>query len=94
MSDKVYVKGMRVFPPHENAPDFVKGSLIITPRELVEFLKTQKERFTEYKGMKQLKCQILEGDNGLYFMVDTYKKPDEFPDGNIESDASELDLPS
>ena len=73
MADTIYVEGMRVFPPHQNAPDFVKGSLIITPRELVEFFKTQADNMTEYNGKKQLRCQILEGNKGLYFTVDTYK---------------------
>ena len=44
MSNKketIYVDGIRIFEPHENEPDFVKGSLIITPNDLIEFLKQQ-----------------------------------------------------
>ena len=73
MSDTIYVKGVRIFTPHEKAPDFVKGSVIITPNELFQFLKEQEENFTEYNGQKQLRCQLLEGDKGLYLSVDTYK---------------------
>jgi len=75
MAEKqIYVKGMRVFPPHEKAPDFVKGTLLITPNVLDKFCEENAEYMTEYKGEKQLKCQILEGDTGLYFTVDTWKK--------------------
>ena len=84
MSKTVYVKGMRVFAPHEKAPDFVKGALIITPKELVQFIKDNPEYLSEYNGEKQLKCQILEGDKGLYFTVDTWK-----PDGNSQPQASD-----
>ena len=73
MSEKIYVKGLRTFKPHEKAPDFVKGTLIITPNELVQFAKENEQYLTEYNGSKQLKCQILDGDKGLYFVVDTYK---------------------
>ena len=78
MSDTIFVEGIRVFPPHEKAPDFVKASLIITPRELIDFLKSQADNMTEYNGKKQLKCQMLEGRSGLYLSVDTYKR-DETP---------------
>lgn len=72
--DKIYVKGIRIFNPHDNAPDFVKGTVIITPRELTDFLKSQADNFTEYEGTKQLRCQLLEGKKGLYLAVDTFKK--------------------
>ena len=73
MSDIIYPGGLRIFPPHENAPDFVKGALIVTPRELIDFCKEKSDLLTEYQGKKQLKCQILEGNKGLYIKVDTYK---------------------
>lgn len=71
--EKIYPKGLMVFKPHEKAPDFVKGTLMITPNELIKFCKENINLMTEYKGNKQLKCQILEGDKGLYFVVDTWK---------------------
>ena len=71
--DKIYVKGIMTFPPHANAPDFVKGTAIITLEDLTAFFHQQKEHHTEYGGKAQLKCQILEGDKGLYFTVDTWK---------------------
>lgn len=76
MAEKVYPKGLRVFPPHANAPEFVKGTLMITPRELVDFCKERTDLLTDYNGQKQLKCQILDGDKGMYFVVDTWKPSD------------------
>ena len=94
MSDTIYPKGLRTFPPREKAPDFVKGSLIITPRELVDFIKDNPHLLTEYNGNKQLRCNILEGDKGLYFTVDTYK-PDanQQPEPEPEADGNNSDLP-
>ena len=75
MSDKIYPKGLRTFPPREGTPDFIKGTLIITLNEFVAFCKNSPDLLTEYNGQKQLKCNILEGDKGLYFQVDTYRPP-------------------
>ena len=71
--EKIYVKGLRTFAKNEKAPDFVLGTLIITPNELVQWLKENEQYLTDYKGTKQLKCQILNGDKGIYFTVDTWK---------------------
>ena len=76
--EKIYVKGLTVFKPHEKAPDFVKGTMMITPRELIDFCKEHQDKMTEYKDKKQLKCQILEGEHGLYFVLDTWK-PEQQP---------------
>lgn len=72
----IYPKGIRVFPPNEKAPDFVKGTMIITLNELVQFCKDNPGYLSEYNGEKQLKLQITERKDGkgLSFSVDTYKK--------------------
>lgn len=72
MSEKIYPKGIRTFKPHENAPSFVKGALIITPSELLKFCDENKHLLKDYNGVPQLRCQLLDGDNGLYVSVDTY----------------------
>ena len=73
MAERIYPKGLRTFPPREGSPDFAKGTLIITLKELVQFAKENPHLLTEYNGQKQLKCQILEGENGPYLVVDTWK---------------------
>jgi len=72
--EKIYPKGIIAFSKNEKQPDFVKGSVIINPRELVDWIKENPQLLTEYKDQKQLKLQLLEGQKGLYFTVDTYKK--------------------
>lgn len=73
MADKIYPKGLLTFPPREGSPDFVKGTLIITLSELIQFAKENASLLTEYEGQKQLKCQMLDGSKGLYLVVDTWK---------------------
>lgn len=82
---KVYPKGVRIFEPHSNAPDFVKGEMIIGIEELIEFCKGEgKDYLTDYKGVSQIKLSLLQGDKGLYTVVNTWKpkeaeKEDDLP---------------
>lgn len=73
-TEKIYPKGLRTFAPHEKAPAFVLGTLIITPNELFAWLKENPQLLKEYKDEKQLRLNILNGDKGIYFVVDTYEK--------------------
>jgi hypothetical protein len=74
MSEKIYVKGMRSFPKNEKAPDFVIGTLVITPNDLIKFIKENEQYLTDYNGEKQIKIQMLKSDKGATFVLDTYKK--------------------
>ena len=68
-------KGLRFFNPHDNAPDFVIGSLVITPAELWDFIKENPALMKEYNGKKQLRLQVLKSKQGqLYAAVDTFEK--------------------
>ena len=74
MADKTFPKGIRIFAPRDGAPDFVMGGMVITLNELVQFCKDNPNLLTEYKGEKQLKCQLLESKEGKpYAVVDEYK---------------------
>lgn len=97
MADQVLPKGIRLFNKHANAPDFVKGSIVITLNELVQFAKDNPSYLTEYNGNKQIKLQILESKKGdLYCAVDQYKageaKPKQQPvwPGNKSSSKPEV----
>ena len=79
MADTIYVKGIRIFPKTDGAPDFVKGSGVITINELVKFCAENPDYMSEYQGNMQLRFELLEGRNGLYFTVNTYKKKKEEP---------------
>ena len=72
-NEKIYPEGIITFPPNQNAPDFVKGKMIITLKDFFEWSKTQEQYFKEYNGQKQLAFDIKVGDKGLYFQLDTYK---------------------
>ena len=81
MSNQKFPKGLRIFGPKENAPDFVKGQLIITLNELIQYCKENSDLLTDYKGEKQLRLQILEkkDKSGLNLVVDTYKPKSDVP---------------
>ena len=70
---KTYISGIRTFPKKENAPEFVIGGGVITVEVLRKFAEANPQLLTEYNGEKQIPFQILNGDNGVYFVVDEYK---------------------
>lgn len=75
MAEKIFPEGVRVFKPRQGAPNFVKGSVVISPNALVAWLKKNPDFLKEYKGEKQLNLDLLEGkDGGLYLSVNTYQK--------------------
>tara|TARA_R100001443_G_scaffold13529_2_gene23541 strand:+ start:7489 stop:7785 length:297 start_codon:yes stop_codon:yes gene_type:complete len=73
MAEKIYPKGIMFFKAREGAPDFVKGTMIVTPKQFVEWAKTMSEHFSEYNGDKQLKFDLLDGNNGIYAALNTFK---------------------
>lgn len=89
-TEKVYPKGIIAFKPNEKAPSFVKGSVLVTPSDLIEWLKENDSYMTDYKGKLQLKLQLLENEKGLYFVVDTYSPKTSSPSS---SEKSSVDLP-
>jgi len=94
MADKVFVKGIRSFKPNEKAPDFVLGTVIITPNELLTWLRGEGEKYlTEYKETKQLKLQVTKSRAGdLMFTVDTFK-PTPKNESSAPAKKDESDLP-
>jgi|688.fasta_scaffold339319_3 hypothetical protein len=70
MADKVYPKGISFFKPSKNAPDFIIGSLVISPNELFAWLKENPDAITEHeKYGKQVKFTLT--DKGV--QLDTWK---------------------
>lgn len=86
MSDKIYPKGIAVFSPRQGAPDFVKGDIIITPNDLIQWLKENPNVLKDYNGKKQLRLSLKDGSKGLYAEVNTYEKTE-------KTEKSETDLP-
>lgn len=73
----IYVKGVKLFKPNDKAPKFVLQTLLINPNEFHAWMKENTDLLTPYKDTKQLRCQILDGKDGWYVAVDTYKPKDE-----------------
>ena len=74
MADKIFVNGLRIQKPRDNAPDFVKASLVINPTKLIAWLKENDQYLTEGKEGLELRTQIKESkQNKLYASVDTFK---------------------
>lgn len=68
-------KGIMFFDKHQNAPDFVICTAVITLNDLVKFGKDNPDLLTDYNGNKQLRLQVLRSRDGkIYSSVDTYKK--------------------
>jgi len=74
--DKIYPQGLKMFNKHKKAPSFVKGTLVITPSDFVNWVNENQQYLSDYNGKAQLRLQLLEGEKGLYLTVDTYKKQD------------------
>jgi hypothetical protein len=73
MAENKLPEGIRLFAPHQYAPDFVIASLVITLDDLYKFTKENPDMCGEYQGKKQLKLQIKRSRDGkLYSDVDTY----------------------
>ena len=65
-----FVNGLRVFMPHEKAPDFVKLNFLADAQELADWLLANKDE----EG--KIKFDLLKSQKGnLYLKHNDYKKP-------------------
>lgn len=92
-TEKIYPKGLRVFPKHANAPEFVMATVVISPNELLAWLKENTHLLTEYKDEKQLKLQMLNGNKGPYMVVDTYVPQTQTAQAQPQTNLSKDNLP-
>ena len=75
MENKViFVDGLNVYTPNDNAPDWVKASMVINPSKLVKWLQQNDDYLKEGKQGLELRLQIKQSAQGkLYASVDTYE---------------------
>ena len=75
MENKViFVDGLNVFTPNENAPDWIKADMVINPTQLVKWLRENDQYLKEGKRGLELRLQIKQSAQGkLYASVDTYQ---------------------
>jgi hypothetical protein len=94
MADSILMGGIRLFEKKENQPDFVLATGVITPNELVKFLKENPQLLTEYNGEKQVRIQILKSKAGKpYVSVDTWKPSETTGQGNTAKVDPEEEFP-
>ena len=68
MADKIFVNGLRIQKPRDNAPDFVKANININRAELLSWLTEQTDEWVN--------AQVLDSKNkpdNWYVEVDTWK---------------------
>jgi hypothetical protein len=64
--EPVWPSGLRVFQPHEKAPDFVKAEIVINCQEFEQFMKAR-------HVMGTLKLTMKQGRSGaLYCQLNTF----------------------
>ncbi|MEP7197254.1 MAG: hypothetical protein ABI851_12100 [Saprospiraceae bacterium] len=72
MSEKrIYPAGITAFKPHVNAPEFVLAEIIITPRDLVDWIKENPEHLKDYKDKKQIRLQLTKWEEKLSISINT-----------------------
>lgn len=69
------LKGVRIFPRNANAPDFVQGDITINVDALIEFLKSEGQKFiiSDPRYGNQIHAQLLSNSKGLYISINKYK---------------------
>lgn len=75
MQNKViFVDGLNIYTPSENAPDWIKANMVINPTKLVKWLEQNDQHLKEGKHGLEVRLEIKESAQGkLYAAVDTYE---------------------
>lgn len=68
--EKVFADGFILKQPHENAPDFVKGSLSIKADDAIKFIEANKDE----RGWINL--DLKEGQSGKWYVEKNTWKPE------------------
>jgi hypothetical protein len=68
--EKIFVEGLRSYPPNSKAPSFVIADIIITP-EIVKWYNDNKDE----KG--QVRTQLLKSTGGKYYLAKNDYHPKE-----------------
>ena len=92
MADNKYPQGLKGFQKRQGSPDFVVCSIIIEPRALFDWLKTDEGRaaLKDYNGTKQLKLSVNKSKTGnfLNFAVDNYEGKTDAPKAEAKKQSS------
>lgn len=76
--EKIFADGIRAFGPRHGAPDFVIGQLLITPNDLIAWLRANPDYLQESQYGKQIRFDIQRSKDGtgINCPVNTYRKPE------------------
>ena len=70
----IFVDGLNVFKPNENAPEWIKANMVINPTQLVKWLEQNDQYLKEGKRGLELRLEIKQSAQGkLYAAVDTFE---------------------
>lgn len=82
MEQNNFTTGLRVFKPHENAPDFIKAQLVINVNEFLPYLEENAA------GDGTVRIDIKESRGGKWYaQKNTYKPQVETPQDNPMEDS-------
>lgn len=87
MADLIFAKGVQFYNKNDKAPDFVIGSIVITPRDLLDWLSADGGKYlTDYKEKKQLRLQVKKSKDGKPMVtVDTWKPENRHSSSDTET---------
>ena len=71
MADMNFAKGLYFNEPHQNAPDFVLGSMSIKPKEFIDWMRENHQAVDE-NGYLRLAVKRSKGGKA-YVALDTWK---------------------
>jgi hypothetical protein len=86
MAEQIYPKGLRVWPPRENAPDFVKGKISIH----LETFQEWAQKHLDDKGF--IAFDLKEGRDGIYASLNIWKR-DAVPQPRVDIGPNPDDIP-
>ena len=71
--EKIKPEGIATFKRNDRAPEFILGTMVISPNVLKKWCEQNKQLMTEYKGEEQIRLTVMSGQYGLNVCVDTWK---------------------
>ena len=79
--ETIFASGFVFKRPHDNAPDFVKGSLSLKSDEAIAFI----QKYTKEDGWCNLDLLASKDNTKLYFKLNTFKpeKKETLPEEDI-----------
>ncbi len=76
MAERIFPKGMSFSRPHQNAPDFVVGSVGIRKGEFMMWLQDIPENDRGYVNLTLMRNSPTgNSPDGFHFTLDTYQRP-------------------